>query len=86
MPLLRRLVAGLSPRRPAFATRSVHVGFVVDKVALGQVFLRVLVFPYQYHSTVAFHTCITWGMNNSLVSGRSSETQSQSIDMNNNKR
>jgi hypothetical protein len=30
------------PWRPGFAPRSVRVGFVVDKVALGQVFLRVL--------------------------------------------
>jgi hypothetical protein len=45
VPWLRRLVAGLSPRRPA----SVHVGFVVDKVALGQVFLRVLrIFPVNF--------------------------------------
>jgi hypothetical protein len=44
VPWLRRLVAGLSPRSPVFAPRSVHVGFVVDKVALGQVFLRVLRF------------------------------------------
>jgi hypothetical protein len=42
---LRSLVAGLSPRRPGFALRSIHVGFVVDEVALGQVFLRVLPFP-----------------------------------------
>ena len=35
---LRRLVAGLSPRRPDFDSGSVHVEFVVDKVALGQVF------------------------------------------------
>jgi hypothetical protein len=33
---LRSLVAGLSPRRPGFATGSIHVGFVVDKVALGR--------------------------------------------------
>jgi hypothetical protein len=32
----------LSPRSPGFDPGSVHVGFVVDKVALGQVFLRVL--------------------------------------------
>jgi hypothetical protein len=44
VPLLRRLVTGLSPRRPWFDPRSVHVGFVVDKVALGQVFPRVLRF------------------------------------------
>jgi hypothetical protein len=39
---------------------SVHVGFVVDKVALGQVFLRVVGFPL----SISFHwcsiTCTTW--------------------------
>jgi hypothetical protein len=39
-----RLVAGLPPRWPGFDPGSVHVGFVVDKVALGQVFPRVLRF------------------------------------------
>jgi hypothetical protein len=48
VPWLRSLVTGLSPRRPRFATRSIHVGFVVDKVALGQVSLRVLRFSHQY--------------------------------------
>jgi hypothetical protein len=38
MPWLRPLVAGLSPQRPVFAWFS-PCGFVVDKVALGQVFL-----------------------------------------------
>jgi hypothetical protein len=42
VPWLRSLVSGLSPRRLGFAPGSIHVGFVVDKVALGQVFLRVL--------------------------------------------
>jgi hypothetical protein len=40
VPWLRRLVAGLSLRRPVL----IHVGFLVDKVALGQVFPRVLRF------------------------------------------
>jgi hypothetical protein len=44
VPWLRSLVAALSPRRPGFAPGSIHVGFVVDKVAVGQVFLRVLRF------------------------------------------
>jgi hypothetical protein len=44
VPWLRRLVAGLSPRKPGFDPGSVHVGFVVHKVALGQVFLRALRF------------------------------------------
>jgi hypothetical protein len=38
VPWLRRLVAGLSPRRPGFAP----VGFVVEKAALGKAFLRIL--------------------------------------------
>jgi hypothetical protein len=35
VPWLRRLAAGFPPRRPGFDPGSVHVGFVVDKVALG---------------------------------------------------
>jgi hypothetical protein len=38
VPYGRRLVAGLSSRRTTFALGSVYVGFVVDKVALGQFF------------------------------------------------
>jgi hypothetical protein len=38
MPWLRSLVTGLSPRKPGFVPGSIHVGFVVDKVAVGQVF------------------------------------------------
>jgi hypothetical protein len=54
----------LSPRRPG----SIHVGFVVDKVALGQVFLRALRFsPSIYHSTFALQTHIIWGMRNMLT-------------------
>jgi hypothetical protein len=44
VPWLRRLAAGLPPGRPGFDPGPVHVGFVVDKVALGQVFPRVLRF------------------------------------------
>jgi hypothetical protein len=39
-----RLVVGLSHRRHGFAPGLLHVRIVVDKVALGQVFLRVLRF------------------------------------------
>jgi hypothetical protein len=53
VPWLRRLVAGLSPRRPGLDPRSVHVRFVVDKVALGQVFLRDVGFPLP----ILFHWC-----------------------------
>jgi hypothetical protein len=48
---LRRLVAGLSPRIHRFTLGSVHAGFVVDKVAMRQVFLRVLrsSLPVSFH-------------------------------------
>jgi hypothetical protein len=42
---LRRLVASLSARKPGFNPVSVCVKFVVDKLTLGLVFLRVLGFP-----------------------------------------
>jgi hypothetical protein len=44
VPWLRRLAAGLPPRRPGFDPGLVHVGFVVDKVALGEGFPLVLRF------------------------------------------
>ena len=54
MPWLRRLVASLQTRAPGFDPRSVHVGFLVDKVALGQVFPpSISVFPCQFYSTGA---------------------------------
>jgi hypothetical protein len=61
MSWLRRLVAGLSQRSPGFDLGLVHVGFVVDKVAMGRGFVRVIWFPCQYHSTVALHTHISSG-------------------------
>jgi hypothetical protein len=39
VPWPRWLAAGLSPQRSRFAPKPVHVGFVLDKVALGQVSL-----------------------------------------------
>jgi hypothetical protein len=44
VPWLRRLVAGLSSQSPGFASGKIHVGLVVDEVALGQSFLRVVWF------------------------------------------
>jgi hypothetical protein len=54
VPLLRRLVTGLSPRRAGLDPGSVHVGFVVDKVALGQVF-----FPeyFGFPLSISFNRC-----------------------------
>jgi hypothetical protein len=42
---LKRLVVGFPLRRPGFEPGSSHVGFVVDKVALGHVFSEYLGFP-----------------------------------------
>jgi hypothetical protein len=54
VPWLRRLAAGLPTWRPGFDPGSVHVRFVVDKVALGQVFPpSSSVFPCQFLSTGA---------------------------------
>jgi hypothetical protein len=78
----RRLVDGFSPQRAAFTPRAVHVGFVVDKVAPGQVFLRVVRFsPVNTIPPLLYiHSCIIWGMNNGPFSGLSStETKSQPL-------
>jgi hypothetical protein len=83
LPWLRRLVTGLSPRRTGFAPGSVCVGFVVGKVVLGQVFLRVLLF-YSVRIILPWLSILIYhlGMNNRPVSGRSSETSSHFINMN----
>ena len=44
---LIRIEAGLSLWRPGFKFGAVYVGFLVEKVALGQIFLRALWFHYQ---------------------------------------
>jgi hypothetical protein len=41
---LRQLATSLSPWRPGFDSRPVHVELVVDKAAAGQIFLQVLQF------------------------------------------
>jgi hypothetical protein len=48
VPCLRRLFAGLSQRTPRFHDRSVRVRSVLDTVALGQVFLQVCPFSFNY--------------------------------------
>jgi hypothetical protein len=51
------------------------LGFVLDKVVLGQVLLlSSSVIPCRYHSTMVFHSHITLGMNNRPVCSRSLET------------
>ena len=59
-----QLVAGLLPRRPIFNPRSVSVRFVVIKLAMGQVFLRVLLLspintiPAMVHTHLNLHAAL----------------------------
>jgi hypothetical protein len=57
VPQFSRLIPGFPPRRPGFEPRSGHVGFVVDKVALGQVFSEYFDFPCQFsfHRLLRIH-------------------------------
>jgi hypothetical protein len=55
VPLLRWLVTWISLRRPGFDLTQVHVRYVVDRVALGEIILLVLplseslsLYPYHY--------------------------------------
>jgi hypothetical protein len=61
VPWFRRLVAGLPPRRPRFDPSSGHVGFVVDIVALGQVFSEYFGLPSQFSFQQMLHTHVTYG-------------------------
>jgi hypothetical protein len=68
---LKWLVTGFPPRRPEFASRQ-HVGFVVDKAALGQVFSKYFGFPC-HHSTNFSIIIITRHWHNTPIGGRSAE-------------
>jgi len=48
-----RWLVGMSARRAGFYSRTVQVGFVVDKVTVDQAFLPVLQFPL----SASFHQC-----------------------------
>lgn len=78
-PLLRRFVAGFSPRRPGLSPRLVHMGFVVEKVAVGQVFLRVLrFFPVIVILLLLhIHSSIICGMDSAPLPQRDSLIPSQ---------
>jgi hypothetical protein len=53
MPCLRRLVFNLSPWMSEFAPGSVHVGFVMNRLALGQAFSEF----FRSSLSVSFHLC-----------------------------
>jgi hypothetical protein len=81
VPGLRRLVAGLSPRRPRFAPVNPR-GFCVGQSGTAIGLLRVLRSSTSVHRHCPWSYSI-WGINSSPDSGCSSETQSHPVDMNN---
>jgi hypothetical protein len=80
-------LVGLSPRRTGF-TPWCSPGSTRDlwwvKWYWDRFLSEFLGFSSHYHSIWAVHTHIMWGMNNRHVRGRSSETWSRPINMNNN--
>lgn len=61
---LSQLVTGLTAERPGFNARPVHVGVVVNQVALGQVYIRILLFfpsvlPTDVPDSRICHQCYT---------------------------
>jgi hypothetical protein len=64
--IIRTPIAGLSPRRFGFDLRPVHVRFMLDKVAMGRVFLLpfrfslVNIIPLLLHLRVALTRTTNW--------------------------
>jgi hypothetical protein len=59
VPWIRRLVVRLLQRRPVIDSISAYVRVMVVKVAMGQISLRELWFPCQYHSTNASYSALS---------------------------
>jgi hypothetical protein len=79
-----RLVAGFPPRRSGVDPRSGHMGFVVGKVTLGQVFSENVGFPCQFSFHQMLHTHLSSGEGyNRPISGRRTKwTQSHRTPLN----
>jgi hypothetical protein len=63
-PWLRRFVTSFPPRRSGFEPKSGHVGLVMDKVALRQVFSEYFGFPRQFsfHRLLHIHHHLSSGV------------------------
>jgi len=70
---LRWLVGGVSLPRAGLDPRSVHVTFMVDRAALEQVFLRVLVFSQSFYGCSVLTFVYTL-----LLPGQTGETREPS--------
>ena len=71
MPWLRRLVAGLSPPRTSFDSRTLRIVFVVNKVEVGQTFLQTYRFSLSVSlrswSIIIIHSSITEAVQSSQI-------------------
>jgi hypothetical protein len=70
----KRLVASFPPRRPGFDPRSGYLGFVVDKVALREVFsdyfgfsMQILIPPTALHSLIIVSSTLYNQVTNSVI-------------------
>jgi hypothetical protein len=63
VPLLRQLIAGFPQQQSGFDSRSGLVGFMVDKVALGQVFSEYFGFlcQFSFHQLLHIHHHLSSG-------------------------
>jgi hypothetical protein len=78
VPWLRRLVTGLSLLTSGFGPVPAHVEFVVDEVALGQVFLWVrFLLSIPFHRGFPFLYISWWPQFRDVVSSRQYEQQQQ---------
>jgi hypothetical protein len=59
LPLLRWLFSGLSPRTPVFSSEVFRIGYVVRKVEMGQVLLRVLPPTHHTDAFICHPDCIS---------------------------
>jgi hypothetical protein len=75
---LRRLVSGFPPRWPRFDPRLGHVGFVLNEVALGQVFSEYFGFPCQFsfHHLLHIHLSSGAGILGQLMADVTTELMS----------
>ena len=59
--MVRQLVSGLTSWRPGFNPRLVHVGFVMDEMALGEVFLLYEFYTCERQSIIPFKVSVADG-------------------------
>ena len=82
----RLIIFGLSPRTPGLNPRSVHVRFIADEVALGQVYLPVFrsspvsIISPMLHSQSPSPTCRSYEKNNRAKPGNLRKRKYFNID------